>query len=66
MEKSRDVGVNLGRKKPKCLSLAQEALILNHPAYAIIHNIGVLKQILWFNTTYFLIQGNKEMHKLKY
>ena len=66
MEKSRDAGVNLGRKKLKCLSLAKEAMILNHPAHTITHNIGVLKQILWFNTAYFLIRGNKEMYKLKF
>ena len=66
MEKSRDAEVNLGRKKPKCLSFAEEAMILNHPAHTITHNAGVLKRILWFNTAYFLIQGNKEMYNLKF
>ena len=66
MEKSRDAGVNLGRKKPKCLSFAEEAMILNHHSHTITYNVGVLKRILWFNTTYFLIRGNKEMYKLKF
>lgn len=66
MEKSRDSGVNKARRKPKCLSFAEEALILNHESQSLQNNVGVLKRILWFNTSYFMIRGNKEMHKLKY
>ena len=55
MEKFHDVEVNKRRKKPKCLSFTKEALILNHSAYALIHNVGVLKQMLRFNTSYFII-----------
>jgi hypothetical protein len=66
MELSRDVGVNKDRKKPKCLSYAKESLILNHDSHKLHHALGVLKRMLWFNTTRFFIRGYAEMYKLQY
>ncbi|KAG0570447.1 hypothetical protein KC19_6G162600 [Ceratodon purpureus] len=66
MEKSRDAGANKQRRKPKCLSFAEEALILGHASQSLSSNVGVLKRILWFNTSQFMIRGNTEMYKLRF
>ncbi|KAG0631326.1 hypothetical protein M758_1G244300, partial [Ceratodon purpureus] len=66
MELSRNAGVNKVRKKPKSITFAEEALLLNHESTQLTFGRGVQKRMLWYSSSRFFIQGNKEMYNLKY
>jgi hypothetical protein len=66
MEMSRDAGANKPRVKPKCLTFSEEALILKHHSTQLNCPKGLLKRMLYYCVTFFVIRGNKECYNLKY
>jgi hypothetical protein len=66
MEMSHDTRANKPRMKPKCLTFSEEALILKHHSTQLNCPKGLLKLMLYYYVTIFVIQGNKECCNLRY
>ena len=66
MQLSRDARVNKVRVKPKSLSSAEEARILNHLSIQLTSPRGIQKWMLYYIGTYFVICRNNECYKLNY
>ena len=66
MQLSCDARVNMVRVKPKSLSSAEVAMILNHVSIQITSPRGIQKQMLYYIVTYFVICENNECYKLNY
>ena len=65
MEKSRDVGVNKGRRKVDALTWEAERKILDHPLHAITDPRGCQMRFAFYCFVTYLIQGNRELYSLK-
>ena len=52
--------------KPKRLSSAEEAMIMNHVSTQLTSPRGIQKRLLYYIVTYFVIRGNNECYKLNY
>lgn len=65
MEKSRDAGVNKGRRKVDALTWEAERKILDHPLHAITDPRGCQMRFAFYCFVIYLIRGNKELYSLR-
>jgi hypothetical protein len=65
MQRSKDVGIELKRRKVEAITYEEERLILDHPENQANHGRGAQKRFALYCFIVFLIQGNTELHGLR-